>query len=76
MLIVSQNPDGTFSCVKEGAPGMCIEGHGASVLEAVGSWAIYSSTVQVKCSPPAVLQQFAIANKYCDLKFTPPHSRR
>ena len=74
-LIITQHANGTFSCVQEGASRMCIEVRGASVLEAVGSWAIYSATVHVKCSPPAVLQQFAIANTYSDLKFKPPASR-
>lgn len=75
MLIVTQGADGSFSCVEKDATGMCIEGRGASVLEAVGSWAIYSSTVQVKCSPPAVLQEFAITNQHSELKFKPPASR-
>lgn len=75
MLIVTQSGDGKFSCIKEGDVGMCIEGRGASVLEAVGSWAIYSQTVSIKCVPPSVLREFSVAMKYADLRFTAAPSR-
>lgn len=59
MLIVSKK--GTrFWCIREGDCGMCIVGDGLSVLEAVGSWCIYSGQVQVMCQPPELLEQFGI----------------
>jgi len=59
MLIVTK--EGTrFECVREGDCEMCIVGDGLSVLEAVGSWCIYSGVVQVVCQPPRLLEQFGI----------------
>ena len=68
-LIVQQDHDGRFKCFRDGDTGMCIEGTGSSVLEAVGSWAIYSKTVEIICVPPAVLNEFTITNQHSDLTF-------
>ena len=68
-LIVTQDAQGRFECVRENDCGACIAGHGASVLEAVGSWAIYSQTVAIRCDPPSVLREFSIVNDYSDLRF-------
>ena len=69
-LIVTQDDRGRFECVREGECGACIAGHGSSVLEAVGSWAIYSQTVVIRCNPPSVLREFGITNDYGELSFT------
>ncbi len=59
MLIVTEE-DGRFKCVKKGDCGMCIVGDGLSVLEAVGSWCIYSGKVKVLCQPPELLEKFSV----------------
>lgn len=74
-LVVTQDEAGRFACVEEGRPGSPTQGSGASVLEAVGSWAIYSEAVSIICSPPAVLREFSVGTKYVDLDFAPPPSR-
>jgi len=75
MLIVNQEPDGRFVCHRDTDVGMRVEGRGASVLEAVGSWLIYSGDHHVKCEPPAVLREFSISNPYSDLTFLPSPKR-
>ena len=60
-LIVTQNRfGGEFECIEKGATGSPIVGRGASVVEAVGHWAIYSSTVHIVCDPPELLEKFTI----------------
>lgn len=59
LLIVTKRGD-RFECVKKGDCGMAIVGDGISVLEAVGSWCIYSGRVQVVCQPAEVLEQFGV----------------
>lgn len=49
-----------FTCRRKGDTGMCIEGRGLSVAEAVGLWAIYSQTVGTVCDPPSLLDQFQL----------------
>ena len=61
MLIVTKAKNGRFECVKEGETGACIQGRGVSVLEAVGSWAVYSQTVQIRCDPPKLLDKFSVS---------------
>lgn len=75
-LIVTQNEDGRFECVQKGATGAATCGRGASVLEAVGSWCIYSQTVRVVCDPMELLLKFAVSNKYKKLKFSEIPTRR
>ena len=74
-LEVIQSDNGTFECTVKGAAGTPVAGHGASVLEAVGNWAIQSRTVIVVCKPPAVLREYTIINEYEDLKFNGPAKR-
>ncbi len=69
-LIVTRNGD-VFVCEKEGDTGWPISGRGASVLEAVGSWCIYSGLVEVRCDPPEVLQSFTVVG----LRHAPPKQR-
>ena len=69
ILTVNQDNQGLFSCTRNGDAGACIMGRGVSVLEAVGEWAIQSGIVTIKCSPPALLREYAIATDYKDLKF-------
>lgn len=51
--------DGQFMCMVKGACGSPVCGYGKSVLEAVGNWAIYSSTMKIVCNPPELLEKFA-----------------
>jgi len=74
-LRITQNKAGRFDCIQEGSCGSYVVGRGASVLEAVGSWAIYSRTVKITCEPPVVMQGFTIATGYIDLEFEPPDKR-
>lgn len=60
MLIVTKMADGWFECVVEGAPGSPTCGRGASPLEAIGSWCIYSQTVEARCDPPELLKEFQV----------------
>lgn len=53
---------GQFECIERGACGSPIVGRGASVVEAVGDWAIYSSTVEIVCDPPELLQKFKMGH--------------
>ena len=57
LLIVTKR-DKRFECIKEGACGMAIGGDGLSVLEAIGSWCLYSGIIQAKCDPPELLDKF------------------
>ncbi len=59
MLIVTKSGE-EFVCNEQNAVGAYLEGRGASVLEAVGSWAVYSSTVKICCDPPELLQEFSV----------------
>lgn len=68
-LVITQENNGRFLCIEEDAIGACIQGRGSSVLEAVGSWVIYSQVVNIRCDPPAVLNEFSITNDYTDLIF-------
>lgn len=43
---------GMLTAQKEGDTGMCILGRGLTVLEAIGSWVLYSGKVEVICDPP------------------------
>lgn len=74
-LVVTQDNRGRFECVRDGDCGACVAGHGASVLEAVGSWAIYAQAVAIRCDPPAVLKEFSIADEHEQLTFRPVPSR-
>jgi len=74
-LVVTQDNKGRFECVPEGAMGSPIVGRGASVLEAVGAWALHQPVLSIRCEPPAVLQEFAINNDHNELEFNPPHQR-
>lgn len=69
MLIVTQKNDGSFECYRDGDVGSHAVGRGASVLEAVGSWCIYSAVVTVTCQPPAILREFGVDMKYEDIEF-------
>lgn len=75
MVIVTQDGNGKFECCQEGETGSPIVGRGASVLEAVGDWSIQSQTVQIKCSPPALLKEFSVGNSYSDIDFKPSPKR-
>ena len=66
-VTVTQDKFGQFSCRQKDCTD--IEGKGASVLEAVGDWAVYSRMVKVYCEPPAVLKEYQIKTMYCDLEF-------
>lgn len=74
-LEVTQKPSGSFFCIEKGATGSPPVGRGMSVLEAVGLWAINSSTVHIQCNPPAVLNEYAVATPYSELKFYAPSKR-
>ena len=67
-LTVKQETSGGFVCKRDEECGACI-GRGASVAEAVGLWAINSQAVQVVCDPPALLNEFSVANDYQELEF-------
>lgn len=68
-LVITQSPDGKFTCTKKDAPEVCICGRGASVVEAVGDWAIRSYIVSIRCYPPSVLREYRVANDYLALEF-------
>ena len=72
---VTQLDDGSFQAMLEGSTGSPLVGRGASVLEAVGSYAIHHSLVMIQCKPFAVLNEYTIVNDYGDLKFKKPASR-
>ncbi len=74
-LFVTQDSRGRFECVRDGESGSCVAGRGASVLEAVGAWAIYSQKVSILCKPPAVLRDYAVATDYDELSFKDAPSR-
>lgn len=63
MLIVTKTADGWFECMREGDVGACICGRGASPLEAIGSWCIYSQTVEARCDPPSLLDEFQVHSR-------------
>jgi len=75
MLVVLKDKHGRFECFDAGATGMYVVGRGASVLEAVGSWAIHTLTVEIKCDPPSVLDSYTISNDPKTLNFKKPDSR-
>lgn len=58
-LVVTKR-DGRLECIEEDACGMAIVGDGLSVLEAVGSWCLYSGIVSVVCNPPEIKSQFSV----------------
>lgn len=60
MLVVTKTEDGWFECKREGDIGSYICGRGASPLEAIGSWCIYSRTVEARCDPPSLLNEFQV----------------
>lgn len=74
-IIVMQDAKGMFTAEPEGACGSPIVGRGASVLEAVGEFAIQTQLVHIKCRPPAVLREYKISNPYVDLEFDSPDRR-
>lgn len=60
-LVVMQDANGEICCHREGDTGMFIVGRGATFLEAVGSWTLYSQVVEARAELPELLdQRFAI----------------
>jgi hypothetical protein len=57
MLYVQVDSAGFLECGEIGACGSPIVGRGASVLEAVGEYAIQTRLVGIKCSPPEILEK-------------------
>lgn len=61
VLVVKYDEENNqYVCHKEGACGMYIEGRGASPLEAIGCWCIYSQKVEARCDPPKLLRGFYV----------------
>lgn len=58
-----------------GGPGSPIVGRGASVLEAIGDFAVQTRLVHCQCEPPEVLSEYMVDMNYKDIKFKPPYSR-
>jgi len=59
VVTITQNGQGRFQC-DPGGPGTPIVGRGASVLEAVGDYALQSLLVALVTDPPAVLLETRI----------------
>ena len=68
-LEVTQRDSGIFECCEKPVVGTPIAGHGMSVLEAVGEWAIQSQAVQIQCRPPAVIREYRIDTPYNELMY-------
>ena len=68
-IIVKQDMMGKFECVEFRAAGSPPVGRGASVLEAVGEWAVQTGLVVIECDPPAILREYGVVNAYQDLLF-------
>ena len=73
-LTITQDENGRFTA-DAGGPGSPTVGRGASVLEAVGDYAIQTQLVEVKCEPPAVLNEYRVDMDYDELELKPPFSR-
>jgi len=72
---VIQFDSGYFEATPMGAMGSPTAGHGSSVLEAVGEYAINHGLVHVVCKPPGILNEYEITNEYSELNFRKPRSR-
>lgn len=69
-VVVSQMADGRFEAVPTNATGSPSVGRGASVLEAIGEYAIHHGLLaSVTYAQPAMRHEYSIKTKHEDLEF-------
>ncbi len=54
--LIVEEENGGIICYRDGDTGMHVEGRGSSVLEAIGSWCLYSGLIKARCDPPQLLE--------------------